>query len=319
MSSLASILVALLSLTPGPAAAQQREIITYLHPDITGSPIMATDAAGNVLWKERYAPYGERQVNADDGRNSLWFTGKGQDSQTGLSYFGARWYDPLTGRFTGVDPVSFVESNPHSFNRYAYANNNPYKFKDPDGRLPQIVVGALVWAIRLVHSSRALAATDMAVQAAMPSAGAVATVASGGKALGKTADVVSDAARGIAGFTAREAAAMREARGILASPQMATLRAAHDAGVSAGVSINGRTVLYEPGLSASGMTLFGENGFVIGRDAFASTGELGRTVLHELYRLSHSAAAGGVSGALASKETADAARFAERAVGILGP
>lgn len=75
---------------------------------------------------------------------------------------------------------------------------------------------------------------------------------------------------------------------------------------------------YEPGLSASGMTLFGENGFVIGRGAFSSGGEFGRTVLHELYRLSHSGAAGGVSGALATQETAAAAGFAERAAAALG-
>jgi len=137
----------------GTATGQPREIITYLHSDITGSPVMATDAAGNVLWKERYAPYGERQINADDGRNSLWFTGKAQDAQTGLSYFGARWYDPLTGRFTGVDPVSFVESNPQSFNRYAYGNNNPYKFRDPDGAYAQLLVPIAVIAAVVIAST----------------------------------------------------------------------------------------------------------------------------------------------------------------------
>jgi RHS repeat-associated protein len=58
----------------------------------------------------------------------------------GLSYFGARWYDPALGRFMGVDPVGFSEANLHSFNRYAYANNNPYKFVDPDGRNPLSVL-----------------------------------------------------------------------------------------------------------------------------------------------------------------------------------
>jgi uncharacterized protein RhaS with RHS repeats len=47
---------------------------------------------------------------------------------------GARHYDPLIGRFLSIDPAPFTESNPHSFNRYAYANNNPVKFVDPDGR-----------------------------------------------------------------------------------------------------------------------------------------------------------------------------------------
>lgn len=39
-------------------------------------------------------------------------------------------------RFISIDPVPFEENNIHSFNRYAYGNNNPYRFKDPDGRAP---------------------------------------------------------------------------------------------------------------------------------------------------------------------------------------
>jgi uncharacterized protein RhaS with RHS repeats len=46
----------------------------------------------------------------------------------------ARQYDPVVGRFMSIDPVGFQETNVHSFNRYAYANNNPYKYVDPDGR-----------------------------------------------------------------------------------------------------------------------------------------------------------------------------------------
>jgi murein DD-endopeptidase MepM/ murein hydrolase activator NlpD len=54
---------------------------------------------------------------------------------------GARYYDPIVGRFMGIDPVGFKETNPISFNRYAYANNNPYKFVDPDGRESNPVSG----------------------------------------------------------------------------------------------------------------------------------------------------------------------------------
>ena len=45
-----------------------------------------------------------------------------------------RYYDPIIGRFYSNDPVGFTASNPMMFNRYAYANNNPYKYTDPDGR-----------------------------------------------------------------------------------------------------------------------------------------------------------------------------------------
>jgi uncharacterized protein RhaS with RHS repeats len=59
---------------------------------------------------------------------------------------GARYYDPVIGRFISTDPMQFDEQNPHLFNRYAYANNNPYKYNDPDGRvavpLARFVLGA---------------------------------------------------------------------------------------------------------------------------------------------------------------------------------
>jgi hypothetical protein len=63
------------------------------------------------------------------------------------------------------------------------------------------------------------------------------------------------------------------------------------------------------------MTLFGENGFVLGREAFVSEAELTKTLLHETYRLTTSQSAVGVSGAVASAETNEAFSFAERAYG----
>ncbi len=52
----------------------------------------------------------------------------------------ARYYDPQVGRFMAMDPVGFVESNVHSFNRYTYANNNPYKYVDPNGEYADIAI-----------------------------------------------------------------------------------------------------------------------------------------------------------------------------------
>ncbi|MDG4558490.1 MAG: RHS repeat-associated core domain-containing protein [Candidatus Contendobacter sp.] len=115
--------------------AARADTITYFHNDPSGSPVAATDANGNLLWKETYRPYGERLLNgAGPDANRLWFTGKPQDPDTGLSYLGARYYSPQLGRFMGIDPKAVDPGDPHSFNRYAYGNNNPYKFVDPDGR-----------------------------------------------------------------------------------------------------------------------------------------------------------------------------------------
>jgi RHS repeat-associated protein len=122
-----------------PSQARAGETITYIHADIAGSPIAATNAAGNLLWKESYRPYGARSQNTDQGKHAQWFTGKSLEASTGLSYFGARYYDPVVGRFMGIDPVGFMENNLHSFNRYAYGNNNPSRYLDPDGNLPILI------------------------------------------------------------------------------------------------------------------------------------------------------------------------------------
>ncbi len=50
----------------------------------------------------------------------------------------ARYYDPVIGRFYSNDPVGFSAKEPMLFNRYSYANNNPYKFTDPDGRAVKV-------------------------------------------------------------------------------------------------------------------------------------------------------------------------------------
>ena len=136
----------------GLAGAARADVITYFHNDISGSPVAATDANGRLLWKETYRPYGERLLNgASADANRLWFTGKPQDPDTGLSYLGARYYSPPLGRFMGIDPKAVDPGDPHSFNRYAYANNNPYKFVDPDGKNSIIIfaIGRMI-AQRLV-------------------------------------------------------------------------------------------------------------------------------------------------------------------------
>ena len=66
------------------------------------------------------------------------------------------------------------------------------------------------------------------------------------------------------------------------------------------------------------MTLFEEGGFVIGKEALASTRELYKTVLHELYRLHMSESSeAGVNSDLVSSETEAAFNFAEKAVDVL--
>jgi len=101
----------------------------YIHPDVLGGTAATTNAAKSPE-RTRYAPYGSAWGHTP--KNEIGYTGHKQDSDTGLVYMQARYYDPVIGRFYSNDPVGF--SNVHNFNRYAYANNNPYKYVDPDGR-----------------------------------------------------------------------------------------------------------------------------------------------------------------------------------------
>ncbi|MBB5865791.1 adhesin HecA-like repeat protein [Xanthomonas arboricola] len=117
----------------------------------------------------------------------------------------------------------------------------------------------------------------------------------------------------IPGFTVVESKVFEEAGSIVRSDELAKIEAAHRQGVALEVTVSGRKIMYEPGMPASGMTMFGEDGFIIGRDAFKSQGELQKTILHELHRLNTSASSVGVTGPLAAKETDEAFNFAERA------
>ncbi|AEF87330.1 RHS repeat-associated core domain protein [Delftia sp. Cs1-4] len=130
------------------AASAATETVTYIHTDVSGSPLAATDSNGAVVWKESYRAYGERWLQqSGTGQQTQWFHGKEQDAATGLQYFGARYYDPAVGRFLGVDPIDFQEGNLHSFNRFTYGNNNPVKYKDPDGGYAEAAFEALSLAI----------------------------------------------------------------------------------------------------------------------------------------------------------------------------
>ncbi len=122
--------------------------VTYVYSDHLGSPIAETDEQGNITKRYYYKPFGETIGTEPE---DIGYTGHKHDADTGLTYMQARYYNPRIGRFYSNDPVDFQghlqRGNPiHGFNRYAYANNNPYKYTDPDGKAPivPLVVAACV-------------------------------------------------------------------------------------------------------------------------------------------------------------------------------
>lgn len=106
--------------------------VTYLHTDSLGSPVARTDASKNVLEKTEYAPYGSPINRPVDG---IGYTGHVMDQSSGLVYAQQRYYDPLIGRFLSADSVQPDFDSGTNFNRYWYAENNPYTMVDSDGRI----------------------------------------------------------------------------------------------------------------------------------------------------------------------------------------
>lgn len=118
----------------------QAGTITYYHTDLLGSPVLESNAAGAITRSVEYRPYGKGEL--DRPGSGPGFTGHLNDVGSGLTYMQARYYDPEIARFLSVDPIPVNVGNAFSFNRFAYANNNPYKYVDPDGQFAFLVVPA---------------------------------------------------------------------------------------------------------------------------------------------------------------------------------
>ena len=83
-------MAALLAITLLPPPGHAIERVEYYHNDPLGSPIAATAEDGSLLWRERYQPYGNRDLHDAPARQRLWFTGKAEEAFLGLQDFGAR-------------------------------------------------------------------------------------------------------------------------------------------------------------------------------------------------------------------------------------
>jgi RHS repeat-associated protein len=120
----------------GTAGAQSAEVVEYYHLDALGSVRAVTNQSGAVVRTHDYRPFGEGE-NPAAGSEPTRFTSKERDAESGLDYFGARYYASRTGRFTTVDPLMGTELalvDPQRWNRYSYVGNRPTRLLDPDGR-----------------------------------------------------------------------------------------------------------------------------------------------------------------------------------------
>jgi RHS repeat-associated protein len=109
--------------------------VSYYFSDHLKTASVITDSAGNIKEDEDYFPYGGEVKFVDNDPNHYKFTGKERDTESGLDYFGARYYGNALGRFMTPD-TPFADqhaADPQSWNLYAYVRNNPTSDTDQDG------------------------------------------------------------------------------------------------------------------------------------------------------------------------------------------
>lgn len=113
-------------------------LLRYNHADPLESSRLETDALGRLIAYEEYHAYGTTAYQATlsslaPGARRYRYAGKERDEESGLYYFGARYYAPWLGRFLSVDPKAgeYIHQS-----TYCYAANNPVTLKDVNGEGP---------------------------------------------------------------------------------------------------------------------------------------------------------------------------------------
>ena len=105
----------------------------FYHPDHLGSSSFITNLDGEVVQHIEYVPFGEVFI---EERNNVWntpylFNAKEFDEETGMYYYGARYYDPRLSLWMSTDPL---QEHRLDFSSYSYCLQNPIILVDPDGK-----------------------------------------------------------------------------------------------------------------------------------------------------------------------------------------
>jgi RHS repeat-associated protein len=112
-----------------PLATTASGVTTYYHADGLGSITSLSNASGTVVNSYEYDSFGRLTSRNETVSNTIGYTAREDDGQTGLYYYRARYYDPASGRFLTEDPIGFAEG----INFFTYVRNNPVNITDPSG------------------------------------------------------------------------------------------------------------------------------------------------------------------------------------------
>ena len=169
-------------------AAYDGTRVRWFIGDHLGSASTILDETSAVKEKIEYTPWGEVKSYDNFGNTTevarFYFTGKKFDDETGLVYFGARYYNPKLGRFITPDTIVQSPYNPQTLNRYTYCNNNPINLVDLDGHK---------WSWKSFANSFVGAAIGAVITVATGGLGAPIAFALGGMVAGATSAALNGA------------------------------------------------------------------------------------------------------------------------------
>ena len=118
-----------------PLAVQQGTNTYYYHADGLGSITALSNTSGNVVQTYSYDSFGNITATGNISQ-PFTYTGREYDSETGMYFYRARYYDPKVGRFVTKDPIGFAGDD---VNLYNYVGANSVNRKDPSGKIDPVI------------------------------------------------------------------------------------------------------------------------------------------------------------------------------------
>jgi RHS repeat-associated protein len=115
-----------------PLAMQRGTVIDYYEQDGLTSVTSLSGTTGSLAQTYAYDSFGNITNSSGSLTNFLRYTAREFDTETGLYYYRARYYDPASSRFLSEDPLRYRAGA----NFYEYVSNDPVRFTDPEGECP---------------------------------------------------------------------------------------------------------------------------------------------------------------------------------------